>query len=206
MSSVQANQPQMANMRFANLNPQQQAYIQQQMQQQQQQADPDQKRLAEIMEALFLINSLREDLNIILDNVGKINSNNSDIYNDKTSKVNESSTVLSSQSGGDLQSIGKAQASATNQSTSATASALQQQSNEAEQTQSSDVVRKNLGLDNEQRLILEKIDTKYLTDKVTDINKHIKCERKICYNSYSKRKNIALYIAIKIVFFFLKVT
>ena len=54
-----------------NLNPQQYALYQQQ-----QQADLEQKRLHDMLEALSYITNIRDDINLILNNVAKVNSAN----------------------------------------------------------------------------------------------------------------------------------
>lgn len=59
----------------ANLNPlQQQQYTL--YQQQQQQAEMDAKKLQDMIDALSLISNIRNDMNLILDNVGKANTAN----------------------------------------------------------------------------------------------------------------------------------
>jgi hypothetical protein len=56
----------------SNLNPiQQQQYTM--YQQQQQQAEMDQKKLQDMIDALNLMSNIRDDINVILDNVGKMN-------------------------------------------------------------------------------------------------------------------------------------
>ena len=75
MSQQPAAAPPVARGVPANLNPlQQQQYTL--YQQQQQQAEMDAKKLQDMIDALGLINNIRNDMNMILDNVGKSNTAN----------------------------------------------------------------------------------------------------------------------------------
>jgi hypothetical protein len=122
----------------------------QQPQQQQHPIDLDAKKFADMMEALNLIGVLRENINIIIDNVGKTNS------------ANNYSRILAS----------KTNRSPENQN-AAGAGNTQGGSNENEAILVDESGERIYNLDLEQQDFFEKTDNKYLHERVVDINKSI---------------------------------
>jgi hypothetical protein len=117
--------------------------------------DPDQKKLQDIVEALTFIGNIRENINIILDNVGKSNASNnfSSVF---ASKVNL-------KHGGDVNNAenNKAQINGQDQ-------------NEQDQTvTNNELLDRFLNMDLKQQKFLEKTDTKYLQDRIVDFNKNL---------------------------------
>lgn len=133
-------------------------YSQSQSQLQQQQPntnlDPDQKKIQDIIDALTFIGNIREDINIILDNVGKSNSSNnfSSIYASKVSLKQSFDTNLIE--------------SNKNQNNG-------QDQNEQDQITNNEFFDKFLNMDSKQQQFLEKADTKYLQDRIVDFNKNL---------------------------------
>jgi hypothetical protein len=153
-----------ANPQMQAVNAQQQArpahpVPSQQSQQQQQQhpIDPDTKKLNDMLDALNLIGVMRENINIIIDNVGKTNSANnySRILANKSNKSADNLDPKQTQQQGQLNP--------------------QQQggSNENEPSSVDDSSERLYNLDQEQQEFFEKTDNKYLHDRVIDINKSI---------------------------------
>lgn len=146
--------------------------------------DLDQKKLQDMIEAINLITNIRDDMNSILDNVGKANSSNNYatlLAGKQSSKSNSEANLeqpkqstSSSTAGQHIQQNGSV---GTPASVSNVFSQNQQTLNtnqtEPEQTNSSELNEKFYNLDFEEQDFFEKTDNKYLLDKVIDINKSI---------------------------------
>jgi hypothetical protein len=168
--------------------PQQIPTAQQQQHLQQMQANELEKN---IIESINLITNIREDINIILDNVGKANSANN--YNSLLSaKLRANSMDSFAEKNKQQSSLGAGQQQqqqqhhhqvATPSSVSNLYSQNQQQtalgggSNQADQDQAGSSAEANenfYNLDLKEQEFFEKTDNKYLVDKVIDINKCIR--------------------------------
>ncbi|CAF0851068.1 unnamed protein product [Brachionus calyciflorus] len=134
--------------------------------------DPDQKKIQDMFEAINLIANLKEDINTILENVGKANS------------ANNYSQLLSSQKQileANLDSIKSSQA--TNQTSSvgtpASVSNAYSQNpsvnaqNEPEQNNLNEPNEKQVNLNEEEADFFEKTDNKFMNSKIGDINKSL---------------------------------
>jgi hypothetical protein len=117
--------------------------------------DPDQKKLQDIVDALTFIGNIREDINIILDNVGKSNASNnfSSVFASKASLKH---------SGGDSNLLENNKSHHNGQD-----------QNENDQTINNDLFERFLNMDLKQQQFLEKTDTKYLQDRIVDFNKNL---------------------------------
>jgi len=109
------------------------------------QADAEQKKAQDILDALNLIHQIKEDVNSILDNVGKANSSNN--YSNFLLKRNRSSADDQAK---------------TKQQSGAEANKDQNVSNEPQYS-----------LSVEQNEFFEKTDTKYLQERIVDLNKSL---------------------------------
>lgn len=118
--------------------------------------DQDQKNLQDIIEALTLIGNMRDDVNTILDNVGKSNPTNP-----YASAYQSFKTLAESQAAAE-----QTTAKAPGQSS---ASAL----SEADQNQLNEFSEKFANMDPEQLQYFEQTDSKYLMDRVSDISKNL---------------------------------
>jgi hypothetical protein len=118
--------------------------------------DLDSKKLTDIVDALTFIGNIRENINIILDNVGKANTSNN--YAAILSVKNS----LKQQNDSNSQDQSKNLASQNNQD-----------KNEQDIIMNSDQCEKFLGMDSQQQNFFEKTDTKYLQDRIVDLNKNL---------------------------------
>ena len=109
------------------------------------QVDVEQKKAQDILDALNLINQIKEDVNAVLDNVGKANSFNN--YSNFLLKRNRTS----------------AEETAKNKQQSATET-------NRDQTASTEP---QYFLSNEQNEFFEKTDNKYLQERIVDLNKSL---------------------------------
>ena len=171
----------------ANMNQMQQYTI---YQQQQQQAELDQKKLQDMIDALGLMANIRDDMNIILDNVGKMNTAN-----------NYTSLLLltkSKSSESDLTSDKKVTATAVQVAPTAVATPssvsnlntqvqsvhqVEQQQEEAPGLPPSDSCGGDdqFNLDMQQQQFFEHTDSKYLQDKSIEINKNLMYVKKVAF-------------------------
>ena len=169
--------------------PQQLTHQQQQQFQQQQQQEMEMKKLQDITEAINLITYIREDVKIIMDNVGKANSHNdyAGLLAGKLAQqvakqmgVAASSAETSSASAAVCDNNKVMAPSGTQQvATPASVHSLQQQQQNqqtsgqatSENAQSNEISDTFFSLDIKEQEFYEKTDNKYLLDRVIDINK-----------------------------------
>ena len=155
-------------------------------QQQQQQTELDQKKLLEITEALSYIAYIRDDVNIILDNVAKMNSANNygSLLAGKTVS-NKTSDPSGTPSDSQLRKSPPATSASIIPSVVGTPASVpninsqpgnQQQQNSQVETDSPSTTEgldDFANLDFEQQQFFSKTDTKYLQDKTVEINKNL---------------------------------
>ena len=162
-----------------------------QQQQQQHALDLEQKKLHDMLETLLLIGNIRDDINVILDNVAKSNSannTNAQLIGNKTSQPseNDASTAATATSTTTTltTSLGSVStpASVTNANTDSETAHKQQQLfsiNNPSIGLASDQLLRGFtdfgGIDvqkDEQQLFFEKTNIKFLQDKIQEVNKN----------------------------------
>jgi len=155
----------------ANLNPlQQQQYTL--YQQQQQQAEMDAKKLQDMIDALGLINNIRNDMNMILDNVGKSNTANnySSILAARTNNSSEANLSQEKRSG----QIPSVVATPGSVSYSLPPNSQAQPDQESSgNVQTNETTEDYSNIEPDQMKFFEDTDCKKLQDKTTDINKNL---------------------------------
>lgn len=171
MSQQPAAAPPVARGVPANLNPlQQQQYTL--YQQQQQQAEMDAKKLQDMIDALGLINNIRNDMNMILDNVGKSNTANnySSILAARTNNSSEANLSQEKRSG----QIPSVVATPGSVSYSLPPNSQAQPDQESSgNVQTNETTEDYSNVEPDQMKFFEDTDCKKLQDKTTDINKNL---------------------------------
>ena len=152
----------------ANLNPmQQQQYM---YQQQQQQTESDNKKVQDMIDALSMLASIRDDITTILENVGKANS------------ANSYSSILSGRKQEGSLGAGPKKTSSQVPGGVATPSSVSYQlpnsqgqiDPDSNITAAADQITDDFSnLNPEQQKFFEKTDCKYLQEKTDDINKNV---------------------------------
>lgn len=163
----------------SNLNPlQQQQYTL--YQQQQQQAELDQKKLQDMIDSLSFIANIQNDMNLILDNVGKANlSNNySSILSGRVNKTNKDESLTGSNDKKNLNNQMQGSGVATPNSVSYNHQGPNSQGQQADQDgnpimQTNEKTEDFSNMNLNQQQFFEKTESKYLQDKSIDINKNL---------------------------------
>lgn len=157
-----------------NLNPmQQQQYM---YQQQQQQAELDNKKVQDMIDALSLLTSIRDDMSTILDNVGKANSANnySSILSGRKPTQTDPTLDLGSKKG-----VSAPAAAGAGVATPSSVSYQQPGSQgQADQEASTILVTAETtddysNMNPEQQRFFENTDCKHLQEKTNEINRNI---------------------------------
>ena len=129
-------------------------------QQQQAMLDQDQKKVQDFVDALTFIGNIRDDINTILENVGKANTANNYALilgsNSRASAANAPNGATSAPGSDKSAAHDESAASSSSSSSSATIAS-----------------NNNNKLDAEQQQFFEKSDTKYLQERIVSINRNL---------------------------------
>jgi hypothetical protein len=154
------------------MNPQQQQLLYQQ--QQQQQIADDQKKLSDMIDGLNLLLSIRDDMNIILDNVAKSNPANTSLAT-KANEVTLAHEQLNKKPSYVANTPQPNQmTSSVNTPVSVNSTLSQQQQIQMEPETTQDNTDELLNLDSDQVQFLQITDTKFLQTKTDEISKNLK--------------------------------
>lgn len=133
--------------------------------------DPDLKKIQDMCEAINLVTSVKKNIHLILENVGKANSaNNYANVNKPVSENQDASKTAPALTAIQAGSIG----TPINVSNVYNQNPPTSNPSETEQTSSNDNYEKNQNLNESETEFFEKTDTKYMVGKIVEINKSIR--------------------------------